>query len=263
MNDNRNSTVLGILGGLGPMSSVYFYELITSHTAASCDQDHIDIILSSRATTPDRTAYITGESDSNPLPVMVAETMRLVGAGADIIAMPCNTAHYFYNSLKISSPVPLLNIISLTAGYAAFTGAHRVGILATEGTILGRAYDAACRNFGLCCITPPPDVQALLNDIIYGAVKRGLPPENKVFASVIKRMTALGCDILILGCTELSLLKKEGLLDDSCRYIDSLEVLAACSIASCGKAIRGFPQELVAYAEANKVVPLHKSALHI
>ena len=60
--------LLGIIGGLGPMSSAYFYELITEHTLASRDQDHIDIILSSHATTPDRTDYILGRSNESPLP---------------------------------------------------------------------------------------------------------------------------------------------------------------------------------------------------
>ena len=63
---NKTPSVLGILGGLGPMASVYFYELLTKHTAARCDQDHIDVIINSRATTPDRTAYILGQSTENP-----------------------------------------------------------------------------------------------------------------------------------------------------------------------------------------------------
>ena len=77
---------LGILGGLGPMSSVYFYEMLTAHTKAERDQDHLNIILSSRADTPDRTDYITGRSSDNPIYTMMSEVSRLIGAGADIIA---------------------------------------------------------------------------------------------------------------------------------------------------------------------------------
>ena len=71
-----DSKVLGVLGGLGPAASVYFYDMLTTHTAASCDQDHLDIILSSRATTPDRTAYIIGDSDENPLDIMTEDAKR-------------------------------------------------------------------------------------------------------------------------------------------------------------------------------------------
>ena len=71
MSTTEKRQLLGILGGLGPMASAYFYELITEHTAAACDQDHIDIIINSHASTPDRSAFITGRSDEDPLAVMV------------------------------------------------------------------------------------------------------------------------------------------------------------------------------------------------
>ena len=53
--------VLGILGGLGPAASCYLYQMIIDHTPAARDQDHIDLVISSRASTPDRTAFILGQ----------------------------------------------------------------------------------------------------------------------------------------------------------------------------------------------------------
>jgi aspartate racemase len=253
---NGSSPVLGILGGLGPMSSVYFYELITSHTDAKCDQEHIDIILSSRATTPDRTAYITGASDQNPLPVMIEETHRLAGAGADIIAVPCNTAHYFYASLRDASSVPLLNIIELTVKYAKSTGAISIGLMATEGTAKAGAYRAVCNTEGIGCFHCNPADQEKLNHIIYGSVKRGLPPDMNEFYSVSEHLHSLGSSCLILGCTELSLIKKTHDLPDI--FIDSLEVLAACTIAACGKKMRGFPRALEEFALAHTIHLIQK-----
>ena len=109
------SKTLGILGGLGPASSVYFYDMLTSHTLAECDQQHLNIILSSRADTPDRTAFILGKSQENPLGAMKREVSKLIGAGADIVAIPCNTAHYFYDSISAEASVPVINIIRQTA----------------------------------------------------------------------------------------------------------------------------------------------------
>ena len=63
----RKSPLLGIIGGLGPMSTFYFCELLTSHTKAKTDNDHIDMLISSRASTPDRTAFILGKSSESPL----------------------------------------------------------------------------------------------------------------------------------------------------------------------------------------------------
>ena len=73
----KKNKLLGILGGLGPMSTVYFYEMLTSLTKAECDQEHIDIVISSRATTPDRTAFITGASSEDPLSRMIPDAKKL------------------------------------------------------------------------------------------------------------------------------------------------------------------------------------------
>ena len=79
--------LLGVLGGLGPMASAYFYEMITAHTKAQRDQDHIDIILSSRASTPDRTDFILGRSADSPLPAMIedAKARSMNGAWAWVV----------------------------------------------------------------------------------------------------------------------------------------------------------------------------------
>ena len=90
------------------MSTVYFYEMLTKHTVAHCDQDHLDIVISSRATTPDRTAYILGQSHEDPFAVMEQDARMLVEYGATLLAIPCNTAHHFYDRLSHSLPVPVL-----------------------------------------------------------------------------------------------------------------------------------------------------------
>ena len=85
--------VLGILGGLGPAASCYFYQMVTEHTQAARDQDHIDLVLSSRATTPDRTEFILGKCRTDPFAIMERDAQMLVRYGATVIAIPCNTAH--------------------------------------------------------------------------------------------------------------------------------------------------------------------------
>lgn len=87
--------VLGIMGGLGPAASCYLYQMITDHTPAQKDQDHIDIVISSRASTPDRTAFIVGKSKDDPFDVMEQDGISLVRYGATVLAIACNTAHYF------------------------------------------------------------------------------------------------------------------------------------------------------------------------
>ena len=108
---NKDRKLLGVIGGLGPASSAYFYELVTEHTKAEKDQDHIDMILSSRATTPDRTDYILGRSDVSPLPAMIEDAKSLEEYGATAIVIPCNTAHYFIDEVRKAVSVPMPSII--------------------------------------------------------------------------------------------------------------------------------------------------------
>lgn len=233
-------TLLGVLGGLGPMSTVYFCELLTAHTEALTDADHIDMLISSRASTPDRTAFILGRSKDDPLPVMLTEARRLQNAGATLLVIPCNTAHYFYEGLQRGCKLPILNIIEETVLHLHRNGVKKFGLLATEGTVRTGSYDRICKRFGMECVTPNLEHQALITAAIYDSVKQNKPVDRAAFLSVADKLQALGCERLVLGCTELSLLKKEfGLSNDL--FIDSLEVLAYKTILACGKNPIGFP----------------------
>lgn len=245
MQEQTNSSVLtlGVLGGLGPASGVLFCDMLTRHTNAERDQDHLNFILSSRADTPDRTAFILGGSDSDPAPIMIREVERLVSAGADMIAIPCNTAHYFYERVQNAVSVPIINIIDLTVDFCSFTGAKRVGVLATEGTVSSGAYRTVIEGAGIEYVTCSSDEQKIINSIIYDEIKKGLPPSISDFKAIADSLCALGCDKLILGCTELSVLKR--LLPPDERLVDSLEVLALSAIKLCGKTPCGFSRELM------------------
>lgn len=238
MDDNSKRPILGILGGLGPMASVYFYEMLVAHTAVTCDQEHIDLLISSRASTPDRTAFILGQSHNDPLPIMIEEAKRLSQAGATMLVLPCNTAHYFYDALAKACPIPLLHIVEETVAHCARRGMKRIGILATEGTVRSETYRRVCRNYGIEDIVPSEASQAIINTIIYDEIKCGKAPSMTAFASVAEELRGKGCETLVLGCTELSLLKRDGLPDSG--YTDSLEVLADAAIRACGKTPIGF-----------------------
>ena len=136
MPDKAKKPVLGILGGLGPAASCYLYQMLIDHTPAGRDQDHIDLVLSSRASTPDRTAFILGKSDEDPFDVMEQDGRSLVAYGATVLAIPCNTAHYFYDRLAAALPVPVLNMPELTVAEAKAAGCRKLGVLATDGTLL-------------------------------------------------------------------------------------------------------------------------------
>ena len=239
MPDKAKKPVLGILGGLGPAASCYLYQMLIDHTPAGRDQDHIDLVLSSRASTPDRTAFILGKSDEDPFDVMEQDGRSLVAYGATVLAIPCNTAHYFYDRLQRSLPVPVLNMIQLTVRTAKAGGCQKLGILATSGTVASCSYQRMCAAEGIGCAVPDEADQAtLMNTIIYGQIKSGKPVDLELFGRIADGLKAKGCQKAVLGCTELSLIKRDYGLDDF--FIDSTEVLAKATIEACGKTPVGF-----------------------
>ena len=228
--------ILGVLGGMGPMSSVFFYELLTENTDASCDQEHVDMLLSSRATIPDRTDYILGFSDKNPLPIMLEETKRLTDAGCTTIAMTCNTAHYFYEALQESTSAPILNMGRLAVEEIEKRGIKKVGLLATTGTVRTGIYQTACEEKNIECISPDEEGQKTIMSIIYDQVKAGKKVDMKAFKEVSDQLIYNGAQILILGCTELSVIRRTESLGDE--YIDPLLVLARECIVSCDRKLK-------------------------
>lgn len=232
---------LGILGGLGPMATVYFYDMLVRHTKAACDQDHLDVIINSRASTPDRTAYILGESTQNPFDIMARDAQRLVTFGADVLAIPCNTAHYFYDRLNETISVPILNMVEETVLEAKARGCRRVGILATSGTVQTGTYARMCERHGLEFVCPDEAHQQDLMNVIYGDIKQGKRPDMARFLAVADSLKREGCTRVILGCTELSIIKKDEQLDAF--YIDSMSVLAKNAITTFGRTPIGFEKE--------------------
>ena len=151
---------LGIIGGVGPLATMFIGEMIVRRTAAEKDQDHVNMIITNNTTIPDRTAFILGVSNDNPVPVIVSDAQRLTAAGADVLAIPCNTAHSFYEQIQNGTELPVIDMIGETAGRAVKEGAKRIGILATSGTITTGVYQKACESRGMTPIVPDDYVQA-------------------------------------------------------------------------------------------------------
>ncbi len=86
---------IGILGGMGPQATVSLFQKIIDRKQALCDQEHIPLLIDNNTAIPDRTDYILGKG-INPRPEIIRSAVRLENAGADLLIMPCNTAHVFY-----------------------------------------------------------------------------------------------------------------------------------------------------------------------
>ena len=232
----ENRKTLGVIGGLGPEATAHFMKLIIDMTDAKSDQEHLPMLVYNMPFIPDRTAYILDNQKENPLPQMVALGNALGQQGADYIAIPCVTAHYFLDELKSCISTPMINGVRETVRHLKENGVKYVGIMATDGTIQSGLFHRELIAQGLTPIVPNAENQAYVMHIIYKNVKAGLPAEMDRFHAAAKNLRERGAQVIILGCTELSLIKRDA--EIGAGFIDELEVLAQQSVLCCGKPLK-------------------------
>jgi aspartate racemase len=228
---------LGVIGGLGPMATAYFMELVIKMTKAEKDQDHLEMIIYNCPTIPDRTKYILGQSEENPLPRMLEVGQALQQQGADVIAIPCMTAHFFRDALKENIGIRVIHGIRETAQCLKDAGVEIAGIMATDGTIQSGIFQNQIEALGLRAVIPDNEYQKKVMAMIYDKIKAGTMPSPEEFAEVKQHLIeGKGAQAVILGCTELSLIKNAYDLGEG--VIDTLEVLAQASLVACEKEIK-------------------------
>lgn len=222
---------LGVIGGLGPFATAYFFDLILKMTDAKADQEHLEMVIYNCPSIPDRTSHILGKSKNNPVIPMIEIGNKLAALKVDYIAIPCITGHFYHSLLSQKIGVPIINMIQETAKYLHNNGIEIVGLVATEGTVFSRIFQEELQFYGIRVIVPNRQGQDYVNSIIYKNIKVGIPPELDKFISVSQNLRKFGAEVIIIGCTELSLIKRDYPIGAG--YIDAMEVLAAQSILLC------------------------------
>ena len=227
---------LGILGGMGPQATQVFYQRILDRTDAARDQDHVPTLILSDTRMPDRTAAILGGDEQACYTRLLADARLLEGAGCSVLAIPCNTSHYFVDRLQKEIGVPIVHMIRQAARAMAQAGRRRVGVLATDGTVRTGLYQKELGALGVEAVTPDEPEQKLVMSIIYDEIKRGEQGSREKFAAIDRHLRARGCDGAILACTELSVFRAWHSLPGF--YLDAMEVLAEQAILACGYPLR-------------------------
>lgn len=241
--ENDGRKVLGVLGGMGPLATQLFYGMVIKKTDAGCDQEHLNMIILSHATMPDRTKAIEEGRTEELLRLLLADAKMLEKNGAGVIAIPCNTSHALYERLQAGVGIPVVNMVEETAAHIAKryseTGISgiKAAVLATDGTIGTGLYQKALEKAGITPVVPTPESQKLVMKLIYDGVKSGREIDFTDFLTVQKEISGQGCRTAVLACTELSCIKEMYKLSDF--YIDAMEVLAEKSILACGGRIKG------------------------
>ncbi|WP_255355360.1 MULTISPECIES: aspartate/glutamate racemase family protein [unclassified Phenylobacterium] len=216
---------LGVLGGMGPAATLEFLARLQAYTPAERDQDHIRVIVDINPKAPDRN--VPGSGAGNVLAEMAG---ALHGAGAEVLAMPCNTAHAHADLIQRASGLPLIDMIDLGAEAASQSGAIRAGVLGTKGALkLYREYLAA-RGMGL--VSLPPERQEAFMVTLYrikaGDLGDDVTREMKGYADELRK---LGAEVLIAGCTEVPLVLEDEHV--KLELIDPGDLLARRCVAVC------------------------------
>lgn len=230
--------MIGVVGGMGPDATILFLQMVVEMTDAATDQDHVDLDCLMHSSIPDRTAYILGRSTANPVPLIQADLELLASRGATAAAIPCNTAHYFFDELQATCPIPILNMLTLAAACVrrSFPDASRVAVLGTRGTVQTGVYRAACEGVGLTLTPIGEDVQRLADAVIFDRVKAGLAVEEELYLGLLEGGLRAGADVLLLACTELSVPERR--IAHSLPTVDAMAALAEATVLAAGKRVR-------------------------
>lgn len=223
---------LGVIGGLGPMATVLFMKMVVEMTDADNDQQHIEMVVYNCPQIPDRTNYILGKSTQSPLPQIMAIGRKLTEEGVDLIAIPCVTANYFYDELAEGIDVPMIDIMREVRIYISERNIRCVGLMATTGTVESGLFQKALS--GVCELILPsgPDQEDVMH-VIYNNVKANRPVERGRFDRVSEHLKGAGAQIVILGCTELSVVREN--CDIGAGFLDVMQLMAKCAVERCGK----------------------------
>ncbi len=228
--------MLGVLGGMGPLASAQFMLRLTLLTPATRDQDHIPAVLWSDPRVPDRTAArIAGGED--PLPALLRGIRGLEAAGATAIAIPCNTAHGWYEGMQEATRLPILHIVDAAEAELRRQGVAPgpIGLMGTAGTLAMRLYQQRLDARGWTCLTPSAEeMDRLVTPGIALVKANDVAAAYAPLAEAARLLVARGARAVVLGCTEIPLGIAAGpaLPFPVC---DTIDGLARAAIRHCHK----------------------------
>lgn len=229
------NNLIGVIGGLGPKATTYFMDLVIDNTVSESDQDNVDMLVCQYSSIPDRTNFILGKSDDSPVSEMVDCAKLLDREECKYIVIPCNTASYFFDEVQKEVSAKVINILEETSKVVLKDNPKRIGLMATDGTIKSGAYHKFISNDLL--FIPNSEYQAKVMSIIYDKVKRNKDVSLEEFEEILNYFRENGCDKIILGCTELSVVYSYLKINYE-EVVDSLTVLARKTVELSGKSLK-------------------------
>jgi aspartate racemase len=213
--------VVGIIGGMGPEATLDLMRRVLAKTPARGDADHIHLIVESNPKIPSRIAHLIEGTGPDPTPELIRIAINLQRAGAEALAIPCNTAHAYADSIRSAVSIPLLNMVQLTVDQIASSRRiARVGLLASSAVLATELYAKAFASHDIAVVHPARqgEVMSLIKGVKCG--ETGVEAQTELARIAID--LANQADVLLVGCSELSVIAA-GI---TAPFVDSLDVQA-------------------------------------
>ncbi len=222
--------LLGILGGMGPYAALDFAKKVLDLTPAKKDWDHIHTVIDNNVEIPSRTRAIM-YNEASPVPGIIKSIGRLAAFGADLVVLPCNSAHYFYPEVESHIEIPWINMLEAVAATLRMEGLKKTLVLGGYITVVRKTYDKHMETSYL-----DEEGNGIVYDIIE-AVKLNDSSLSLDLAQKLKKKIAdhretQAIDSVLLGCSELSI--QETLRNiDGLKVFDGNHIYAAAAIKTC------------------------------
>jgi aspartate racemase len=233
MNKNPESPLLGVLGGMGPLATADFLAKLVAETPATRDQDHIPYVAWGVPQIPERPAAILHGGES-PLPQMLHGIAMLKQAGADVVAIACNTAHYWYDDLVREGGLPILHIADAVCDQLGERGitSGSIGLLGTDGTVKAGFFQQrfAARGLG-CLLSSRNDQDRLVLPAIAAVKANDLPRAHALAVQAVTNLLAGGARAVVLACTETPVAVDFAASPVNASCIDATRALARACVA--------------------------------
>lgn len=200
----KNGKKLGVLGGMGPAASAEFLRQLAAKCPAEIDQEHPIVYMIADCEIPDRGTAIFGKGES-PLPRLKKDLLQLCAMGADVLAVPCNTAHYFINQFRDELPVPLLHIVEETVKAAQKLSPEGAWMLSTKGTRACGLYQECAKKFGFTLYIPDERQSDMAQQVIEYIKANQFPQAGALTRKLVEELWSIRDLPVMTACTELPL----------------------------------------------------------
>ena len=204
---------IGIIGGLGPESTLdYYKEIISTFNTKHADLAYPEIIIYS-ANLNEFMGLVNTEQWQKVSDWLLGKVLILYHAGAEFVAIASNTPHIVFEEIESKSPIPLLSIVECTCVKAQAMGLKNIGLMGTKLTMAADFYKKPFDNRGMSVVVPSEEEQQFIHHILFSEIELGIFKDStrEALLAIVKKMVdEKSVDSLILGCTELPLILTEG-----------------------------------------------------